>query len=78
MRVADVQANGLVQTAKMQEVDRLTRAAMEGQAMLARWGATLAQGDAFLADELRFFTDIARLGKGEIIADTISDYGRRR
>ena len=47
---------------------------MTGQAMLGRWASTLAQGDAFLADDLRFFSDIAKLGKGEIIADTVSDY----
>ena len=33
-----------------------------------------------MADELRFFRDLARMGKGEIIADTVSDFcqeGRR-
>lgn len=39
-----------------------------------RWGATLAQGDAFLADDLKFFLDVAKMGKGEIIADTVSDF----
>jgi hypothetical protein len=48
--------------------------------MLSHWAATLAKGDAFLTDDLKFFTDVAKLGKGEIIADTISDFcqeGRR-
>lgn len=80
VRMASVQGHAMVQTEKLHEIDRLTREAMSGQAMLSRWGATLAQGDAFVADELRFFSDIARMGKGEIIADTISDFcqeGRR-
>ncbi len=42
--------------------------------MLSQWAATLAQSDAFLADDLKFFLDLAKMGKGEIIADTISDY----
>lgn len=80
VRLASVQGHELVQAEKLQAVDRLAREAITGQAMLSQWAATLAHGDAFLADELRFFTDIARMGKGEIIADTISDYcqeGRR-
>jgi len=80
IRMASVRGHAMVQTEKVHEIDRLTREAMSGQAMLSRWAATLAQGDAFLADELRFFTDVARMGKGEIIADTVSDFcqeGRR-
>lgn len=80
VRMASVQAHAVVQNEKIHEIDRLTREAMSGQAMLSHWASTLAQGDPFLADELKFFTDVARLGKGEIIADTISDFcqeGRR-
>ncbi len=76
LRVAGVQAEGLVQTEKLREINHLTREAMSGQAMLRRWADTLAAGDPFLADELRFFTDVARMGKGEIIADTIDTYCR--
>jgi len=80
VRMASVQGHAMVQTEKTHEVDRLTREAMSGQAMLSQWAATLAQGDAFMADDLKFFLDIAKMGKGEIIADTISDFcqeGRR-
>ncbi len=80
MRMAAVQAHAIVQTEKLHEIDRLSREAMSGQAMLSRWAATLAQGDPFLADELKFFSDIAKMGKGEVIANTISDFcqeGRR-
>lgn len=80
LRAASVQAHAMVQTQKVHEIDHLTREAMSGQAMLNQWAATLAHGDPFLADELKFFTDVARIGKGEIIADTIADYcqeGRR-
>jgi len=75
-RMAAVQAEGWVQTEKLHEVDHLTREAMSGHAMLRRWADTLAGSDPFLADELKFFTDTARLGKGEIIADTIDSFCR--
>lgn len=76
VRVADVQVEDYVQNEKLKAVDHLAREAATGQAMLARWNATLAQGDPMVGDELRFFSDIARLGKGEIIADTIDTYCR--
>jgi hypothetical protein len=76
LRMASVQAEGLVQTEKAREIDHLTRDAMSGQALLAKWRDTLAAGDPFVSDELRFFTDMARLGKGEIIANTIDAYCR--
>lgn len=78
MQVAQVRSKAIVEAEKMDEVDNLTRQAMAGQAMLGRWRATLAQGDPFMEDELRFFTDVARLGKGEIIANLITDYTRGR
>lgn len=80
VRLASVQGHALVQVEKIHEIDRLAREAMGGQAMLSHWAATLAQGDAFVADDLKLFIDIAKMGKAEIIADTISDYcqeGRR-
>lgn len=80
VRLASVQGHTMVQVEKTHEIDRLAREAMSGQAMLSQWAGTLAQGDAFLADDLKFFTDLAKIGKGEIIADTISDFcqeGRR-
>lgn len=76
VRMAGVQAEGMVQVEKTREVDHLARTAMGGQAMLRKWADTLASGDPFLADELKFFTDLARMGKGEIIADTIDTYCR--
>ncbi len=76
LRFADVQAEGFVAVEKTKEIDRLTREAASGHAMLLRWCDTLAAGDPFVADELKFFTDIARMGKGEIIADTIDTYCR--
>lgn len=76
VRTATVQSESIVATAKIQEMDRLAREAMSGQAMLRRWADTLAQNDPFLADELKFFTDTARLAKGEILADTMTTYCR--
>ncbi len=80
VRSAGVQATSIVQTVKLHEIDFLAREAMSGHAMLRHWADTLAGPDPLLADELRFFTDVARMGKGEILADTISDFcneGRR-
>jgi hypothetical protein len=80
VRVASVQAHGDVQTEKLYEVDRLAREAMTGQAMLQRWAVTLTQNDPFIADDLRAFTEMAKMGKAQIIADTVRDFaqeGRR-
>jgi L-aminopeptidase/D-esterase-like protein len=74
--MARIEADAVVATVKAQEIDRLAREAISGQAMLRRFSDTLAQGDLMLADELRFFTDMARLGKGEIIADLTTDFCR--
>jgi hypothetical protein len=76
LRVAAVQAEGLVQGEKLREVDNLTREAMTGHAMLRGWANTLAGSDPILHDELRFFMDTSRIGKGEIIADLIDNYCR--
>ena len=76
LRAAAVQGEAIVATAKIQEIDRLAREAMTGHAFLRRWADTLAQNDPFLADDLKFFTDAARLGKGEVLADTMTSYCR--
>ncbi len=76
VRAATVRAEGYIQAEKLHEIDSLTREAMTGQAMLQRWRSTLAAGDPFLDDELRMFTDVARMAKGEIIADTLDTFCR--
>lgn len=76
LRLASVQAEGLVQTEKVHEIDRLTREAVSGQALLRHWADHLAGSDPLLADDLRFFTEIAKLGKGEIVADTVTEFCR--
>jgi hypothetical protein len=76
VRLARVQAHGLVQAEKEHEIDQLAREAMTGQAMLSKWGATLAQDDPFLQDDCKFFSDMAKMGKGEILADSIADFCR--
>ena len=76
VRSANVEVDAIVATVKVQELDRVTREALSGHAMLRRYSDVLAQNDPFLADELKFFTDMARLGKGEIIADLVTDYCR--
>jgi hypothetical protein len=76
LRIAAVQAEGMVQSEKLREIDHLAREAMTGQALLRRWGDSLAAGDPFVADELKVFSDLARAAKAEIIADTVASYCR--
>jgi hypothetical protein len=71
VRTASVQSEGFVEAEKLREVDRLAHTAMNGQAFLRGWANHLAGDDPMVADELRFFSDIAKLGKGEIIASAI-------
>ncbi len=76
VRTARVQAEAIVQTEKLHDIDHLSRTAMSGQALLCKWRDTLAAGDPFVGDDLRFFTDLAKMGKGEIIADTLWAFSR--
>ena len=71
VRQAEVVAESVVSQYKLREVDRLAEEAMTGHALLSRWGAVLAGDDLILADELRFFKDSARLGKGLVLGDAI-------
>ncbi len=71
-----LEAEGYVQAEKLHEIDSLTREAMSGQAMLHKWQQTLSQGDPFVLDDLRFYMEVAKVGKGEVIADTIDSYCR--
>jgi hypothetical protein len=71
VRTASVQSEGFVEAEKLREIDRLAHTAMNGQAFLRGWANHLAGDDPMVADELKFFSDIAKLGKGEIIASAI-------
>lgn len=71
VRTANVQSEGFVEAEKLREVDRLAHTAMNGQAFLRGWANHLAGDDPMVADELKFFSDLAKLGKGEIIASAI-------
>jgi hypothetical protein len=76
LRIAAVRGETIIASEKVHEIDFLTWEAMSGHAMLAGWANHLAGEDPVLMDELRFFKDTARLGKGEIIADTIDKFRR--
>lgn len=71
VRTAGVQSEGFVEAEKLREVDRLAHTAMNGQAFLRGWANHLAGDDPMVADELKFFSDIAKLGKGEIVASAV-------
>ena len=80
LRSAGVRAASLVQAVKLHEIDFLSREAMSGQAMLRQWADTLSGTDPVVAEELSFFVQVARVGKGEVLADTIASFceeGRR-
>lgn len=80
VRLASVQGHELVQQAKVDALSRLTREAMTDHAMLLHTAAAMSHGDVGLADEMRYFTDLAKIGMGEILADTVRDFceeGRR-
>jgi hypothetical protein len=76
VRLANIQTESYVQTEKIREVGHVAREAMTDQAMLHGWAKTLAAGDPLLQEDLRFFLDMARLGKGEILADLVETYCR--
>lgn len=73
-RAHQAHVDGSVAAVKLTEIDRLARVAMSGQLMLNRWALTLAEGDPMAVDDLRFFSDIAKMGKGELIANTINTF----
>jgi hypothetical protein len=76
VRQAQTQTEGAVTSAMLRELDFVAYEAMSGQAMLHRWGALLAGDDLLLADDVRFFKDMVKIGKGEVIADLITTYAR--
>jgi hypothetical protein len=76
VREAAVRAEAVITAAKLHEVDYVTYEAMNGQAFLRSWAAQLASEDILLADELRGLGNVARLGKGQILADLVDKYRR--
>jgi NAD(P)-dependent dehydrogenase (short-subunit alcohol dehydrogenase family) len=76
VRMAGVNAAEILQGEKLHAVDRLATTAMYGQTMLAYTRVALAGADVELYDELRFFTEIARMGKGEIIVRALDQFSR--
>jgi hypothetical protein len=76
IRAARVHIEGRIAAEKLHELDFVAYEAMSGQAMLTRWGALLAGDDLLLADDVRFFKDMVKIGKGEVIADLVVTYQR--
>lgn len=83
VRSDKVLGDASVGAVKMHAIDCLARGAMSGQMALNRYMTALAQGDPFAAEDLKFFSDVAKVGKGEVIAGAIFDmanenkFGRR-
>lgn len=73
-RAARVHQEEIVQNEKLKAIDHLGREAMTGQAMLNSFKNMLAGGDMFVAADLQYFADMAKIGKGEVMADTIDTF----
>lgn len=71
VRMADVRAEETVQGEKLASVDHLTNVAMTGHALVVRQREVLAAGDPLLEDELKLFTDSARIIKAQLLADFV-------
>ena len=76
LRAIAVRADGAIATEKANEIDALAGTAISGQALLVRGKETLAAGDPLLQDDLNFFVQMAKVGKGEIIAQTVTGFAR--
>ena len=76
LRFARVIGEGRIQSEKLYEADQLVGDAMVGHARLHNKASCLSRNDPLLSDELRYYTDMAKLGKGEILADTFHTFRR--
>ena len=76
LRVAEVQAEGLVSQEKIHEVHHMARAAMTDQALVHGCARALARGDLELLQDCGFFKEIAKMASGEIIVTTAERFSR--
>jgi hypothetical protein len=76
-RIADIQAESLVASAKLREVNSLVELAMAGHTFLTTRAQQLAGEDILLADDLRSFKELARVASAEIVVDLVDTYHRR-
>jgi hypothetical protein len=76
LRTFEVHAEGIVSTEKVHELNHVAREAVSSQAFLAQYANTVAAGDPVLRDDLEFFVHLAKLGKGEVLADLTTTYCR--
>src|SRR5579862_8350642 len=72
LRCAEVQAEAIVQGEKLHEIDRLVDDAISDQAFLYAREGHWAGEDPVLRSDLHFFSDMAKLAKGELIGDTVT------
>lgn len=76
LRIAKVQAEGIVAAEKVREVTHLGHRAMTEQALLRMHLQTLAHGDAILADELDIFPAVVRAANVQLIESLFATYER--
>ncbi len=76
VRCAEVQGEAIVQGEKLREIDGLAHEAMSGQALLYAWEGHWAGDDPVLRSELHFFSDVVKVAKAEVMADTVTSLRR--
>jgi hypothetical protein len=78
VRLANVETEAIVASAKLEELAHVGRVMVTEYTMLRRYSDIAASGDPLLIDELKFMTDTVRLGMAEVAADLVTDYCRER
>lgn len=76
VRLAHVQAEGIIATDKVHEINHTAREGVTDYAMLYHYATAASGGDPVLLDELRLMKETARLGSAEVVADLVDTYCR--
>lgn len=76
VRLAQVEADGVIATDKVHEIHHAAREGVTDYAMLYHYATAASGGDPVLLDELRLIKETARLGSAEVLADLVDTYCR--
>jgi hypothetical protein len=76
VRLEATGCNGLVAGEKLHEADRLSSVAMGGQAWLNLAVSTLSRNDPLAADDYRYWADMSKLAKTDILMDAVAQFRR--
>jgi hypothetical protein len=76
IRVANVRAEADISADKIRELNGVAREAVTDYVMLSERTRVMTANDPVLADSVRIFTETARLGAAEVLADLVDTYWR--